>query len=132
MSKKLSFTQEELNAIIAGAVAQALAQKPTKSAGKGKGKAKLVEFTKHDGTKVMTTEKQAAAWAKYRDGYVDRGTKEENLAKWKVAREAYKPTKALKDAIKKDRTKVTLEVAKSMGFVGTKLDLKALKDDICK
>ena len=53
MAKKntLTLTQEELQALIAGAVAQALAsQAPTKSASKSKGKAKLVEFTKADGS----------------------------------------------------------------------------------
>lgn len=68
--KNITLTQEELNAIIAGAVAQALAQAPTKSAvskAKGKAQAKLVEFTKADGTVVQCTEAQAKAWDAYRN-----------------------------------------------------------------
>ena len=137
MTKKLQLTQEELNNIIAQAVASALAQAPTKSA-KGKGKAKnekeLVEFKKHDGTIVMCTKAQAKAWEKYRDGYTDRvASKEANLKKFESDRKAYKPSKALKDAIKANRALITHKVAKEQyGFVGTKKDLAALKDSICK
>lgn len=133
MAKKITLTHEELQNIIAGAVAQALAEQPTKSA-KGKGTAKLVEFKKHDGTTVMCTEAQAKAWAKYRDGYTDRvASKEANLAKFDKARKGYKPSKALVDAIKKDRASITRKVAvEKYGFVGTKDDLKALKESICK
>ena len=65
-NKKLTLTQEELNAVIAQAVAQALAATPTGS-GKGKGKGKLVDFTKADGTVVQCTEAQAKAWDAYRN-----------------------------------------------------------------
>ena len=137
MAKKITLTHEELQNIIAGAVAQALAQAPSKSAS-GKGKAKnekeLVEFKKHDGTTVMCTKAQAAAWEKYRDGYTDRvASKEANLKKFESDRKAYKPSKALVDAIKKDRASVTRKVAvEKYGFVGTRDDLKALKERICK
>ena len=138
MSKKLSFTQEELQAVIAQAVAQALAsQSPTESAkgkGKGKGSAKLVEFKKADGTTVQCTEAQAKAWEAWRDGSADRkASKEANLAKFEADRKGYKPSKALKDAIKADRASITRKVAvEKFGFVGTKDDLKALKESICK
>ena len=144
MSKKLSFTQEELQAVIAQAVAQALAsQAPSKSAKgtkasakqkNGKGNAKLVEFTKADGTTVQCTQAQAKVWEAWRDGSADRkASKEANLAKFEANREAYKPSKALKDAIKADRASITRKVAKEKyGFVGTKEDLKALKESICK
>ena len=137
MAKNITLTQEELNNIIAQAVASALAQTPSKSAngkGKGKGSAKLVEFTKHDGTKVKCTQAQADAWTKYRDGYANRvASKEANLAKFELDRKAYKPSKALKDAIKADRASITRKVAaEKYGFVGTKDDLKALKESICK
>ena len=128
-----TFTEAQVQAIVAKAVAEALAsaKKPTTS---GKGKAKLVEFKKHDGTTVQCTQAQADAWTKYRDGYTDRvASKEANLAKFEADRKAYKPTKALKDAIKTNRAAITLAVAKAQfGFVGTKADLKALKDSICK
>ena len=67
-NKKLTFTQEELNAVIAQAVAQAMAAQPT-PAGKGTKKTdkKLVNFTKADGTVVQCTEAQAKAWEAYRN-----------------------------------------------------------------
>lgn len=137
MSKKFTFTEVELNGIIAQAVAQALASAPSKSAKgtvRAKGKAKTATFIKHDGTKVACTPAQAKAWEAYRDGYTDRkASKEENLAKFEADRKGYKPSKALKDAIKADRASITRKVAKEKyGFVGTKDDLKALKDSICK
>lgn len=132
-NKKLTFTQEELNAVIAQAVAQALAstQKPTSA---GKGKAKTATFTKHDGTTVACTPAQAKAWEAYRDGYTDRvANRDAALAKHTQAMSTYKPSKALKDAIKADRASITFAVAKEKyGFVGTKQTLKALKESICK
>ena len=144
MAKKntLTLTQEELQALIAGAVAQALAsQAPTQSAskgkgeckgkGKGKGKAKLVEFTKTDGSVVKCTEAQAKAWEDYRNR--SRKSFDEVKAEFTKAREVYKPSQALIKAIKADRASITRKVAKEKyGFVGTKDDLKALKDSICK
>lgn len=137
MTKKLQLTQEELNNIIAQAVASALAQAPTKSAsGKGssKNEKELVEFKKHDGTIIMCTKAQAQAWEKYRDGYTDRvASKEANLKKFEADRKAYKPSQALVKAIKADRASITLAVAKAQyDFVGTKKDLAALKDKVCK
>lgn len=136
MAKKMNtFTEAQVQAIVAKAVAEALAgvKKPTTTT-KGKGKAKLVEFTKHDGTVVKCTQAQADAWTKYRDGYTDRvASKEANLAKFEADRKAYKPSQALIKAIKADRASITLAVAKAQyGFVGTKPDLKALKDKVCK
>lgn len=101
---------------------------------KGKGKVKDTAFTKHDGTVVMTTAAQAAAWEKHREGYTNRvANKEANLQAWGTKREAYKPSQALVKAIKADRASITRKVAvEKYGFVGTKDDLKALKDSICK
>ena len=137
MSKNITLTQAELNSIIASAVASALAQAPSKSAkakSKGKGSAKLVEFTKHDGTKVKCTEAQAKAWSAYRDGYTDRvANRDKALATHQAAMSTYKPSKALKDAIKANRAAITFAVAKEKyGFVGTKATLKELKESICK
>lgn len=100
----------------------------------GKGKVKDTPFTKHDGTVVMTTKAQAEAWEKHRDGYANRvANKDANLKAWADKREAYKPSQALVKAIKADRSKITLAIAKEKyGFVGTKPDLKALKESICK
>lgn len=107
-------------------------KKPSTSAGKGK--VKDATFTKHDGTTVQCTQAQKQVWEKYRDGYTDRvANKEANLKAWADKREGYKPSKALKDAIKADRTSITHKVAKEKyNFVGTKDDLKALKASICK
>lgn len=99
-----------------------------------KGSPKLVEFVKADGTVVKCTAAQAAAWGKFRDASGERKAAfEEMKAGWATKREAYKPSKALVDAIKKDRASITRKIAKEQyGFVGTKDDLKALKDSICK
>lgn len=132
-NNKFTFTQEQLDAVIANAVKQALAAQPT-TASTGKGKAKNVPFTKHDGTVIMGTQAQVDAWKKSQEGYADRIAKRDaNLQAFETKREAYKPSKALKDAIKADRASITRKVAKEKyGFVGTKEDLKALKDSICK
>ena len=135
MAKKntLTLTQEELQALIAGAVAQALAsQAPTQSASegegerkrKGKGKAKLVEFTKTDGSVVKCTEAQAKAWEDYRNR--SRKSLDEVKAEFNKARDAYKPSQALVKALKANPT-MTRKEAKAYGFVGTSNDLWNLK-----
>lgn len=133
MAKKTNtFTEAQVQELIARAVAEALAsnKKPTTS----KGKAKTATFTKHDGTTVKCTPAQAKAWEAWRDGSADRvASKEANLAKFEADRKGYKPSQALIKAIKADRASITRKVAKEKyGFVGTKEDLKALKDNICK
>lgn len=97
---------------------------------------KTVKYTKADGTTVMCTPAQAKAWDAWK---ANADTRKDNQAKfeqmkadWSNARDAYKPSKALIKAIKSDRASVTLAVAKTHGFVGTKNDLKALKDSLCK
>lgn len=112
---------------------ESLKSKPSTSA-RGNAKVKDTPFTKHDGTVVMTTKAQADAWAKHRDGYTDRvATKEATLKEWEAKRAEYKPSKALLDAIKANRASITHKIAKEQfGFVGTKDDLKALKDSTCK
>ena len=141
MAKNITLTQDELQALIAGAVAQALAQTSStkqvpssakqKKTANGKGKAKLVEFTKADGTTVQCTEAQAKVWEAYRSR--SHKSLDEVKAEFTKAREAYKPSQALIKAIKADRAAITRKVAKEQyGFVGTKEDLKALKDEICK
>jgi len=92
-------------------------------------KAELVEFVKHDGTKVMCTPKQAEAWNKWRSR--EYKPLDEVKAEWEAKHKAYKPSKKLIDAIKADRASVTHKVAKeAYGFVGTKAELKALKDKV--
>ena len=131
-NKKNTFTEAQVQELIARAVAEALAstKKPTTS----KGKAKTATFTKHDGTTVACTPAQAKAWETYRDGYTNRvASKEANLAKFEADRKGYKPSQALVDAIKADRASITRKVAvEKFGFVGTKDDLKALKEKVCK
>ena len=141
MAKNITLTQDELQTLIAGAVAQALAQtesaKQVPSSAKqkkttnGKGKAKLVEFTKADGTTVQCTEAQAKAWEAYRSR--SHKSLDEVKAEFESKKASYKPSSALKDAIKRDRASITRKIAKEQyGFVGTKKDLQALKDSICK
>lgn len=136
MAKKntntVTLTQEELSSIIAQAVAQALAQeKPKKSTGKAQPKAEKVAFTKHDGSVIYGTPKQVAAWTKWQNREFK--PLDEVKAEYEAKRSAYKPSKALKDAIKSNRAAITRKVAvEQYGFVGTKDDLKALKDSICK
>lgn len=97
-------------------------------------KPELIEFRKSDGTVVKVTAKQAAAWTKWRDGAGDRKDQFERMkADWADARKGYKPSKALVDAIKANRAAITHKVAKeAYGFIGTKQDLKALKESVCK
>lgn len=118
----------------AEAVAMAKEFRGSKPTSAGKGKVKDTAFTKHDGTVVMTTAAQAAAWEKHRDSYTDRkANKEANLQAWADKRAGYKPSQALEKAIKADRASITHKVAKEKyGFVGTKDDLRELKARICK
>lgn len=107
-----------------------------KPARKGTGKAapakELVEFVKADGSKVMVTPAQAAAWSKWRDGAPERKAKlDEVKAEYEAKHAAYKPSDKLIAAIKADRCKITWKVAKeAYGFVGTKQELKALKAEL--
>jgi len=134
----ITMTQADLQALIAQEVAKALSGKQTKSAPKAKAKtqpkAKKVAFTKHDGTVTYGTQKQVDAWTAYANRtYVSPEERKERLAQWQTKREGYKPSKKLIEAIKKDRASVTRKVAcEQYGFVGTKDDLKALKESICK
>ena len=138
MSRKskeiITITREELNSVIAQAVAQALAQgKPAKKAtGKAQPKAEMVEFTNAKGETKLVSKAQAAHW----DGWRNHGsgkTLDEVKAEFESKKASYKPSSALKDAIKRDRASITRKIAKEQyGFVGTKKDLQALKDSICK
>ena len=95
-------------------------------------KAEKVEFTKKNGQTVLVTPKQAAAWEAYRDRGTGRKPLDEVKAEWAAAHAAYKPSKALIDAIKADRAAVTHKVARDQyGFVGTKAELKELKAKVC-
>jgi len=112
------------------------------SASKGKGKTtkspspkeKNVPFTKHDGTVIYGTQAQVNVWTKRSESYSDRKEAFEQMkATWAEKKASYKPSKALKDAILENRASVTHKVAKEKyGFVGTKKDLQALKESICK
>ena len=137
-SNTVTLTNEQLQAIIAQAVAQAISAPQTKSAPKAKAKAQpkadKVPFTKHDGTVIYGTQKQVDAWTAYANRtYLTPEERQERLAQWQTKREGYKPSKKLIEAIKKDRASVTRKVAcEQYGFVGTKDDLKALKESVCK
>ena len=134
----ITLTQEQLQAMIAQAVAQALSGGQTKSAPKAKAKAQTksdkVPFTKHDGTVIYGTQKQVDAWTAYANRtFLTPEERAQRLEQWQTKREGYKPSKALKNAIKANRAAITRKVAvEQYGFVGTKDDLKALKESICK
>ena len=120
----MGWTPEQITRMCEDARTPAKGKKPTGS--KAQPKAEKVEFVKHDGTKVMCTPKQAAAWEKYRSREFK--PLDEVKAEWEAKHKAYKPSKELKEAIKTNRASITLEVAKKQyGFVGTKAELKALK-----
>ena len=136
-----TFTQAQVQEMIQQAVAAALqAQVSTTKSSAGKGrkapstKSKKVPFTKHDGTVIYGTQKQVDAWTAYANRtYVSPEEREARFADYAKKAKAYKPSKALKDAIKANRAAITRKVAvEQYGFVGTKDDLKALKDSICK
>lgn len=107
-------------------------EKSKKATGrKAQPKAEKVAFTKHDGTVIYGTQKQVDAWTKW----ANREFKplDEVKAEFEENRKAYKPSKALIEAIKRDRASVTRKVAKEQyGFIGTKDDLKALKAEVLK
>lgn len=88
-----------------------------------------VEFVKRNGEKKMVSAAQARAWDAAREASDERKA---TYATRRAAFVAGKVPKALKDAIIKDRASVTVEVARSLGFVGSKKDLKALKAEILK
>jgi hypothetical protein len=117
-------------------IADLLERKPEPARGDVQPKVEKVEYTKADGTKVMATPSQVAAWDAWK---ANAGTRKENSEKfeqmkadWADKRDAYKPSKALIKAIKANRAAVTHAEAKKLGFVGTKQDLQALKAELCK
>ena len=94
----------------------------------GKGKVKDTPFTKHDGTVIMCTAPQAAAYEKYRDGYNNRvANKEANLQAWAEKRSTYKPSQAFVKALKANPTMTHKQAKEQFGFVGTKNDLWNVK-----
>jgi hypothetical protein len=118
----MGFTPEQIARMCEDTPVKGKGKKPTGA----KAKPELVEFVKHDGTKVMCTPKQAEAWNKWRSR--EYKPLDEVKAEWEAKHEAYKPSKKLIDAIKADRASITHKVAKeAYGFVGTKQELKDLK-----
>ena len=99
---------------------------------KAQPKAEKVEFVKKDGTVKMVSPKQAAVWEAARNRSNGK-TLDEVKAEWNAKHEAYKPSNELIEAIKRDRASITRKIAKEKyGFVGTKDELKALKEQVCK
>ena len=119
----LGFTPAQIAQMNAENNAPAKGKKPTGA--KAPEAKELVEFTKHDGTKVMCTPKQAAAWEAYRNRSNGK-TLDEVKAEWEEAHKNFKPSKELKDALKAKPT-MTRKEAAALGFIGTKDELKALK-----
>ena len=121
----MGFTPAQIASMSADAPAPAKGKKPTGA--KAQPKAEKVEFVKHDGTKVMCTPKQAAAWAKWRDREFK--PLDEVKAEWDAKHKAFKPSKELIAALKANPVMTRKEAAK-LGFVGTKDELKALKHEL--
>ena len=135
----LTLTQEQLNALVAQAVAQALAvsgSKPDKAPTSKKSTTKSTKkfpFPKKDGTIAYAkSQAQLDSWKAYANrSRVTKEEREERFAEHKKAMQAYKPSKALKDAIRKDRVSITFAIARDQyGFIGTKDSLKALKAEV--
>ena len=119
-------TVEELKDIMA-----VMGMGKCKSTGaKAQPKAEKVEFVKKNGEKKMVSPKQAAVWEAARNRSNGKSL-DEVKAEWNAKHEAYKPSEELIAAIKRDRASITRKVAKEQyGFVGTKDDLKALKEQV--
>lgn len=120
MSKKsntITMSVEELNNIIAQAVAQALAQeKPAKKAtGNAQPKAEKVAFTKHDGTVIYGTAKQVAAWKAYSERASKPHRTKEELGKMS---EGFKFTKAMDSYIKANPSCSKKDFNEKFGFKG--------------
>lgn len=113
------------NTALQNALAQATAQpKGTRTQAPEEPK---VAFKKRNGEVKMVSKAQADAWTAARDAA------DERKATYDARRKAFTSAacpKALEDAIRKNRAAVTAQVARSLGFVGTKQDLKALKEQI--
>lgn len=126
----VSMSEGELQEIIANAVAQALASQKAPNKGKGGAQPK-VEYVNKKGEIKLVSEAQAKAWDAWKNR--EHKTLDEVKAEMDEKKKGYKPSKALIEAIKANRASITREVAvKQYGFVGTKHDLKELKDSICK
>ena len=108
------------------------APKSKKATGaKAQPKVEKVEFVKKNGEVKLVSAKQAAVWEAAR-ARSNGKTLDEVKAEWEAKHKAYKPSDALIEAIKANRASITLAVAKAeYGFVGTKQELKALKDKVC-
>ena len=112
---------------------EALNRKPASGQGNPQPTVEKVAYTKANGETVMATPAQAKAWDDFKAHAGDRKESFEQMkATWADKREAYKPSKELVKAIQTNRASVTLAVANTYGFVGTKQDLQALKNELCK
>lgn len=100
-----------------------------KPANKGKGSqtSSTRKTSKKSNTKLSSTKKVMKG-----KGKKSQPSFEERMNAWKEKRNAYEPSTKLINAIKRDRASVTLEKAKTYGFIGTKQDLVNLKNEICK
>ena len=95
-------------------------------------KAEKVEYTKSNGDVILASPKQVAHFESLKAQAPERKAKFDAMcAEWNAKHEAYVPSKELIEAIKHDRASITRKVAKEKyGFVGTKDDLKALKEKV--
>ena len=123
-------------ALAAQQAQQAKADKAPQVSKTGKKKtATFMKFNPETGKRdiaVKCTPGQKRAWEAHSNRtYVSAEERQERFAEHAEKMSTYKPSKALKDAIKRDRASITFAVAKEQyGFVGTKQTLKALKAEV--
>lgn len=121
---EMGFTPAQIASMDAKAPVGKKAQKKSAT------KAKTATFMKYNvatgkrDIAVPCTEAQKAVWEKHEFKTFD-------AEAWEKQRKAFKPSKALKDAIKANPV-ITRKQAKELGFVGTRDDLKALKAQVLK
>lgn len=138
MEQRINALEETLARMEALLQAQAAAPKQTRKGGrkvaapKAPKKPELVAFTTKNGEVKYVSQAQADAWNAWRSHALSEAEWEAKKTQWAADRKAYKPSEALIEAIKRDRAAVTRKVAvEKYGFVGTKEDLRALKDSLC-
>lgn len=92
-----------------------------------------VKYTKSNGEEIMCTPKQAARFEELKANAPERKARFDAMCAERERKHAeYKPSKDLIEAIKTNRASITHEIAKTKyGFVGTRKELKALKDQVC-
>lgn len=114
--------------------AQAKPEAPAKPPRKSTGAPapEKVAYENRKGKTIMCTPKQVARFEELKAAAPERKEKFDAMcAEWERKHAVYKPSEELIAAIKHDRAKVTKAIAESKyGFIGTKKELAALKEQV--